>query len=401
MALALNENARRERTRIFDITHASDALHSNDIGEHSGCNLSVEETKRIKAWIVKVEKELISPTFKRHFLILHPAEVDADYASGRRNVLTNYKHPFTAVYTFNARERLLRIILGLEMVFEEASSIIEREIRQWADETQSHSIFLSAEMSLNLMDYQLFRLSLSDMVWFGLQRSSRDAKQLNFGEIAQIMSILWEKHPNPSIQYGPIEWTPSLTRHYPLKNEGTEVPRKRRFLPELESRINAFQDISADGNEREASRGKAPDEEENSSKQHVPDEGENSSQQHVSLPSQPHGSSPSQPHGSSPSQQHGSPPSQQHGSSPSQQHGSPPSQQHGSSPSQQHESSPSQQHGSSLESLLNYFAWEAEQDFDSYVMDTTSSSSHWDSGPSRTDALPNWSAELEKLLFDD
>ncbi|KAA1078693.1 hypothetical protein PGTUg99_016123 [Puccinia graminis f. sp. tritici] len=261
LALTLNQNARGafiERTRIFNKIHSYDnqaTEYHKHIGAHSDRSSSAEEQKLIDAWIFKVENDLITPIFEREFLVLHPLESDPQDTLGRRKVSTNYKHPFTVLYTLNARERILSIMLGLETGFEEASSIIECEIRQWGEElTKSHSTFPSVKLPLDPVDCQLFRLSLSDMVWFGLQRSSGGGEKLNFVEIAKAMSSLWLQHPNATGTYGPIDWAPSLTRPPPMTNEVPKLSRTRK-IPQSLKYPDSFQDISSDRPGPEVSRG--------------------------------------------------------------------------------------------------------------------------------------------------
>ncbi|KAH9452932.1 hypothetical protein Pst134EB_016874 [Puccinia striiformis f. sp. tritici] len=242
LALALNQHAREERTRIFNNIHsldqANDPRRNHDVPSED--MLSVEEQKLIDAWIVKIENEFITPTFERDFLILHP--VDQSHhkgASGGRKILTNYKHPFTAIYTLNTRERLLNVLSGLEIGFEEASRITEGEIKQWSKET--HLTFLAVKMPTDPVDYQFFKLSLSDMIWFGLQRSAGDGERLRFEEIAKVFSNHWLKHPNASRQYSPIEWTSSPVRPLSAKTV-PQFSQKREASQNRPSR-NTLHDI--------------------------------------------------------------------------------------------------------------------------------------------------------------
>ncbi|KAI9606318.1 hypothetical protein KEM48_001916 [Puccinia striiformis f. sp. tritici PST-130] len=232
LALALNQHAREERTRIFNNIHsldqANDPRRNHDVPSED--MLSVEEQKLIDAWIVKIENEFITPTFERDFLILHP--VDQSHhkgASGGRKILTNYKHPFTAIYTLNTRERLLNVLSGLEIGFEEASRITEGEIKQCRQDAHRP------------VDYQFFKLSLSDMIWFGLQRSAGDGERLRFEEIAKVFSNHWLKHPNASRQYSPIEWTSSPVRPLSAKTV-PQFSQKREASQNRPSR-NTLHDI--------------------------------------------------------------------------------------------------------------------------------------------------------------
>jgi hypothetical protein len=80
--------------------------------------------------------------------------------------------------------------------------------------------------------------SLSDLIWFGLQRSSEEGNQLPLHDISQTLIKLWWNDIDPISKYGPMDMSLRTTRNDP------PVASSGESIPPTSADPHAFQDIS-------------------------------------------------------------------------------------------------------------------------------------------------------------
>lgn len=170
-----------------------------------------------------MQKNWISPTILRDFPSPHVTLI-RDSSTGKKVFNPNYVHPFTSTYEFNACERLSQMVHGDGVRLEEAFKTIEREIVKWTKETyltlaSVGKYFHNEDSEL----YEFFKLSLHDMIWFGIQQSPEERRKLDFVVISKVFSTLWrESSPNSLEQYGPMA-IPSLPREPPHRTSNVDT----------------------------------------------------------------------------------------------------------------------------------------------------------------------------------
>ncbi|PLW56030.1 hypothetical protein PCANC_03896 [Puccinia coronata f. sp. avenae] len=222
LTLTLNQHAREERTRIHNMICHPLPPNDSHKGILSATHLSEEEQKKINDWIADVDEKSIGPTFLLHFS--HVFQSYGDIA-----------HPFTAVYTFNVRETLFKEGICLE----EAFGRITWHINQWSKEARQilhpSNIPFKSVKDVNL--YFLMQ-SLSDLIWFGLQRSSEEGNQLPLHDISQTLIKLWWNDIDPISKYGPMDMSLRTTRNDP------PVASSGESIPPTSADQHAFQDIT-------------------------------------------------------------------------------------------------------------------------------------------------------------